>query len=65
MAPHGSTTAAIVTRALARRFGDHDAVAGVDLTVARGEIYGFLGTERRRPVDDGADGLHVARPQRW
>jgi len=28
---------------LKRRFGDVDAVAGVDLTVAEGEIYGFLG----------------------
>ena len=28
---------------LARRFGDNDAVAGVDLEVEKGEIYGFLG----------------------
>jgi ABC-2 type transport system ATP-binding protein len=34
---------AIEARALARRFGEKDAVAGVDLTVAAGEIYGFLG----------------------
>ena len=26
-----------------RRFGDNEAVAGVDLTVASGEVYGFLG----------------------
>ncbi|MEM9650536.1 MAG: ATP-binding cassette domain-containing protein [Actinomycetota bacterium] len=34
---------AIVTRDLRRRFGDEEAVAGVDLHVDRGEIYGFLG----------------------
>ena len=36
-------TAAISATGLARRFGDNDAVAGVDLEVAQGEIYGFLG----------------------
>ena len=36
-------TAAIEARALARRFGDTEAVAGVDLAVQSGEIYGFLG----------------------
>ena len=36
-------TTAIEARVLARRFGDTEAVAGVDLTVASGEIYGFLG----------------------
>jgi ABC-2 type transport system ATP-binding protein len=35
--------AVIETEALARRFGDLDAVAGVDLRVEPGEIYGFLG----------------------
>ncbi|MDO8145865.1 MULTISPECIES: ATP-binding cassette domain-containing protein [Isoptericola] len=34
---------AIVTRAIERRFGDNVAVAGVDLTVHEGEMYGFLG----------------------
>jgi len=34
---------AIVARGLQRRFGDNVAVAGVDLTVTDGEIYGFLG----------------------
>ncbi len=33
----------IETRDLRRRFGDEEAVAGVDLTVNSGEIYGFLG----------------------
>ena len=35
---------AIETKQLARSFGDDiRAVAGIDLAVARGEIYGFLG----------------------
>jgi ABC-2 type transport system ATP-binding protein len=33
----------ITAHKLVRTFGDHDAVAGVDLEVAPGEIYGFLG----------------------
>ena len=33
----------ISAQQLARRFGDNDAVAGVDLEVEKGEIYGFLG----------------------
>ena len=33
----------IETRDLARSFGDVHAVRGVDLTVEKGEIYGFLG----------------------
>jgi ABC-2 type transport system ATP-binding protein len=36
-------TAAVLTQGLERRFGDNEAVAGVDLDVAPGEIYGFLG----------------------
>ena len=40
-APPG--TAAITTRGLARRFGEFDAVAGIDLEIRTGEIYGLLG----------------------
>ena len=36
-------TTAIEANALVRRFGETEAVAGVDLAVASGEIYGFLG----------------------
>ena len=36
-------TAAVLTERLERRFGENLAVAGVDLEVAPGEIYGFLG----------------------
>lgn len=38
-----STDLAIEAVGLERRFGDNVAVDGVDLAVARGEIYGFLG----------------------
>jgi len=34
---------AVLTESLVRRFGDNTAVAGVDLSVSDGEIYGFLG----------------------
>lgn len=34
---------AIVARGLERRFGQHQAVDGVDLEIAAGEVYGFLG----------------------
>ncbi len=34
---------AIVAKDLRRRFGDNEAVAGIDLDVPAGEIYGFLG----------------------
>jgi ABC-2 type transport system ATP-binding protein len=37
------TTAAVLTEGLQRRFDDKMAVAGVDLEVPPGEIYGFLG----------------------
>jgi ABC-2 type transport system ATP-binding protein len=40
MTPHD---AAIRARTLARDFGDHHAVDGVDLEIGRGEVYGFLG----------------------
>ncbi len=33
----------ITTRDLTKRFGDFDAVAGIDVDVRRGEIFGFLG----------------------
>lgn len=36
-------TSAITARGLSRRFGELDAVAGIDLEIAKGEIYGLLG----------------------
>ena len=37
------TSAAVVTRGLTRMFGSFVAVAGLDLTIARGEVFGLLG----------------------
>ena len=46
----------IVVEQLVREFKKGPrAVDGIDLYVAPGEIYGFLGPERRRQVDDRAD----------
>lgn len=39
----GADGATIVVRGLAKRFGDVQAVCGVDFDVAHGEIFGFLG----------------------
>jgi ABC-2 type transport system ATP-binding protein len=36
-------TAAVIVDGLTRRFGDVEAVRGVDFTIATGEIFGFLG----------------------
>ena len=37
------TDLAVATRGLVKRFGEHAAVAGIDLEVPRGSVYGFLG----------------------
>jgi ABC-2 type transport system ATP-binding protein len=39
----GSVDEALVLRGLHHRFGDHEALAGVDLTVHVGEVFGLLG----------------------
>jgi ABC-2 type transport system ATP-binding protein len=38
-----ATTLAIETSGLTKRFGDHVAVDGLDLSIPRGHVYGFLG----------------------
>jgi ribosome-dependent ATPase len=43
-APDMSSPPAIEARGLTKRFGSFVAVDGVDLTIARGEIFGFLGS---------------------
>jgi ABC-2 type transport system ATP-binding protein len=43
LAPPVTTSAAISTRGLTKRFGSYAAVDAVDLHVPRGAIYGFLG----------------------
>jgi ABC-2 type transport system ATP-binding protein len=37
------TTAAIEVSALCKRYGDYEAVRGIDITVQRGEVFGLLG----------------------
>jgi ABC-2 type transport system ATP-binding protein len=37
------TAAAIEVRALRKRYGDYEAVRGIDITVRRGEVFGLLG----------------------
>ena len=46
-------------RGLVKTFGSTRALDGLDLTVAPGEVHGFLGPERRRQVHDDPD---PARP---
>ena len=41
--PSPTTHLAIETRGLVRRFGDVEAVAGIDLEVPEGSLFGFLG----------------------
>lgn len=40
---HDSSTHAIITQDLVRRFGERTVVNGLNLKIARGEIFGFLG----------------------
>ena len=47
-----------------RFFGETRAVDGVDLAVAPGEIYGFLGPNGAGQVDAGARAVHAAHPDR-
>ena len=53
---------AVEVRGLVKRFGDVEAVRGIDLDVVAGETFGFLGPQRRRQVDDDHDALHAAEP---
>jgi hypothetical protein len=42
----------IEIRNLTKTFGAVRALDGLELTVREGEVHGFLGTQRRRKVDD-------------
>ena len=50
---------AVYAEGLIRHFGGVRAVDGVDIRIPAGEIYGFLGLERRGQVDDGAHAVHA------
>ncbi len=41
--PHSPSDLVISIRALRKRYGNHEAVRGIDLDVRRGEIFAFLG----------------------
>ena len=43
LAPEPSDSAAVVVRGLEKRYGEIEAVRGIDFDVERGEIFGFLG----------------------
>jgi ABC-type transporter Mla maintaining outer membrane lipid asymmetry ATPase subunit MlaF len=45
-------TDVIATSGLVKTFGETVALDGLDLTVAAGEVHGFLGPKRGRRVDD-------------
>ena len=50
------TTPAIQATNLTRRFGDFVAVDAITLTVARGEVFGFLGQAMINPWRSGPHG---------
>ena len=52
-------TAIIETEKLTKSYGAHRGIIDVDLAVEQGEVFGFLGPERRRQDDDDPD---PARP---
>ena len=70
MNKNGSDRPAVEARALVKRYGDVEAVRGVDLRVDAGEVFGFLGPERRGQVDDRAHAHdaaddHVRAARAW
>ena len=50
---------AIAVRDLVKNFDEVRAVRGVNFEVAVGEVFGFLGPERRRQDDDDQHALHA------
>ena len=48
-------TAVIRTEKLTKSYGSHRGIVDVDLDVQKGEVFGFLGPERRRQDDDDPD----------
>jgi len=58
---------AVEVAGLRKAYGQHEAVKGIDLSVARGEVFGFLGTQNVAVLAAwGIAGLIVAaRGFRW
>ena len=61
----GHRMSAIVrTEGLVKRYDRTLAVAGIDLAIDQGEIFGLVGPERRRQDDDAADARDAAAARR-
>ncbi len=63
-AADGQAEIAIDAKDLTRRFGNFTAVDRVTLAIERGEIFGFLGSQRLRQVDDDEDADRPAAADR-
>ena len=62
-APPGGAALAIKATGLVKRFGATPALAGVDLAVAAGTVYGLL-APNGAGENQGADPRHLAGPRR-
>ena len=63
--PETPTPSLIHARGLTKRFGEFVAVDAIDFDVAPGELFGFLGPERRRQdLHDADDRLRLADQRR-
>ena len=59
-----ANAAPVEVRGLCKRYGDLIAVDDVDLTVEAGDVFGYLGPERRRQDDLAADDAGADPPDR-
>ena len=63
-APRPTASPAIHTVGLSKRFGDTIAVRSLSMTVERGEVFGFLGPERRGQDHGGEAAARARAPDR-
>ena len=55
---------AIEVHGLVKSFGEVEAVRGVEFEVATGEVFGFLGPQRRRQDDHDQHAVHAGQADR-